>query len=169
MLLLFNNSYANEVRDSWFQGGGVNTSGLDYGVYCFLNTSECLCENNVFVGMRHSMITAGASGCVYGDNLSVGNLESDSGTTWCAEDGASHGSESFFNLWEGNICGQIDLDNTHGGNAWNTVYRNWCLAWSSALSTTAPVNNRFGIDLEINTYNANVAGNVYGQSGDVTT
>jgi hypothetical protein len=163
------NSYANEVRDSWFQGGGQNSSGLDYGVYLFSNTSECLVENNVFVGMRHSMITAGASGCVFGYNDSVGNWESDSGNTWCAEDGCSHGAESFYNLWEGNICCQLNLDNIHGGNAWNLFYRNWSLAWSTALSTTSAVNYRYAVVLMFNTQAAKVAGNVYGQSGDITT
>src|SRR5258708_5625395 len=151
------NSYANEVRDSWFQGGGVNTSGLDYGVYFFTNTSECLCENNVFVGMRHSMITAGSSGCVFGYNYSTGNWESDSGNTWCAEDACTHGAESYYNLWEGNICGKITFDNTHGGNAWNTAYRNWSLAWSSALSTTSAVSIRFALNFDAHCHNYNPA------------
>jgi hypothetical protein len=163
----FYNSYANEVRDSWFQGGGVNTSGQDYGVACFPNVSECLCENNVFVGMRHSMITSGGSGNVYGYNYSVANIESPV-NTFLAEDGSSHAAESFFNLWEGNICAQFDMDNTLGGNAWNTIYRSWSLAWSTAMSTTSPVNYRYAVVLDQNTYNANVVGNVYGQSGDVT-
>src|SRR5260221_5047605 len=163
------NSYANEIRDSWFQGGGSNASGNDYGLYFAQNASECLCENNVFVGMRHSLITAGGTGNVYGYNCSLNNLESDSGTSWCPEDGGSHSAASGFTLWEGNICCQIDTDNTHGSNAWNTFYRNWALAWSSALSTTVAVNNRFAVRIDFNTYNSNFAGNVYGQAGDVTT
>ncbi len=162
------NSYANEVRDSWFQGGNVNTSGLDYGVLCFPNCSECLCENNVFAGMRHSMITSGGSGNVYGYNISVGNIEEES-NTWCPEDGCTHGAESFYNLFEGNITGQLTLDNTHGGNAWNTFYRNWSLAWSSGLNPALAAKQRYAVILNVNTYNANIAGNVYGQSGDVTT
>jgi hypothetical protein len=164
------NSYANEVRDSWFQGGGVNTSGMDYGIFFTGNTSECLCENNVFVGLRHALITAGGVGNVYGYNISVGSYESeDTNRTSLTQDVCHHGSESAFNLWEGNICAQIDLDNIHGGNAWNTCYRNWALAWSSVMSTSAPVSFRYAMVINYNTYNANVAGNVWGQSGDVTT
>jgi hypothetical protein len=162
------NSYANEVRDSWFQGGGVNTSGRDYGVQFFSNSSECLCENNVFSGMRHSMVAEGGTGNVFGYNISVGAFFGED-NTFCAEDSCQHGPASSFNLWEGNVCCQLDLDNSHGGNAWNTFYRNWAIAWSTALNPAVATNQRYAVILDWNTYKANVAGNVYGQSGDVTT
>jgi hypothetical protein len=162
------NSYACEIRDSWFSGGGVNASGQDYGVYCEPNCSECLIENNVFVNLRHAMIVQGASGNVYGYNCAVGSFESGS-TTFLAEDQASHGWFAFYNLWEGNISAQIDWENTHAGNGWNTAFRNWALAWSTSMSTSSPVAFRYAVVIDWNSYNDNVAGNVYGQSGDVTT
>ena len=36
------------------------------------------------------------------------------------------------------------------------------------MSTTSPVLFRYAVDLDWNSYNNNVAGNVYGQPGDVT-
>jgi hypothetical protein len=116
------------------------------------------------------MITSGGSGNVYGYNISVGSYESEDTTrTFLTEDACSHSAESAFNLWEGNVCAQLELDNIHGGNAWNTFYRNWSLAWSSAMSLTTAVGNRYAIRICFNSYQANVAGNVYGQSGDVST
>src|SRR5258707_6037833 len=54
------------------------------------NVSDVLVEDNIFVGMRHSMaIAAGGSGSVYGYNYSTGNIESDSGTNWRSEEHTS--------------------------------------------------------------------------------
>jgi hypothetical protein len=161
----FESAYACEVRKSWFQGGGVNTSGLDYGVYVVNNGSENLVEDNVFVGMRHSLIiAAGASGNVYGYNYTTGNHESDSPATWVAEDAASHGGETYMNLWEGNVVGQIAFDFTHGGNAYNTAYRNWSLGYSTAVSS--PLTNHEAVNLQNDTYDANIVANVLGRASD---
>jgi hypothetical protein len=163
--VIFESAYACEVRECWFQGGGVNTSGMDYGVYVTNNGSEMLVEDNVFVGMRHSLIiAAGASGNVYGYNYTTGNYESDSPSSWVAEDAASHGGETYMNLWEGNVVGQIALDYTHGGNAYNTAYRNWSLAYSSALSS--PLTNHSAVNLQNATYDPNIVANVLGRSPD---
>ena len=156
-----NDSYACEIRECWFQGGGVNGPGQDYGVYLINNVSDVLVEDNIFVGMRHSMpIAAGGSGSVYGYNYSTGNIESDSGTNWCAEDACAHGCEPAMTLFEGNIVGQIAFDDYHGGNAFNTVFRCWSLAWSSA--TPNATGNREALDLQRSTYKANIIGNVLG-------
>src|SRR5258707_9120827 len=109
------------------------------------NVSDVLVEDNIFVGMRHSMaIAAGGSGSVYGYNYSTGNIESDSGTNWCAEDACAYGCEPYMTLFEGNIVGQVTFDD-HGGNAYNTTFRSWSLACSSA--TPNATNNRLAIDL----------------------
>jgi Pectate lyase superfamily protein len=158
-----NDSYGCEVRECWFQGGGINGPGQDYGVYLINNVSDVLVEDNVFVGMRHSMpIAAGGSGSVYGYNYSTGNIESDSGTNWCVEDACTHGSEPYMTLFEGNIVGQVAFDDYHGGNAYNTVFRCWSLAWSSA--TANATNNREAIDLQRSTYDANIVANVLGDA-----
>jgi hypothetical protein len=156
-----NDCYACEVRGCWFQGGGVNGSGQDYGVYLVNNVSDVLVEDNIFVGMRHSMIiAAGGSGSVFGYNYSTGNIESDSGTNWCADDASTHGCEPYMTLFEGNIVGQVSFDDVHGGNAYNTVFRCWSLGWSSA--TANATGNREAIDLQASTYAANVVGCVLG-------
>ncbi|HMD68401.1 MAG TPA: hypothetical protein VKF42_05925 [Chitinivibrionales bacterium] len=160
--VMLTNDYACEVRDSWFQGGGVNGSGLDYGVYIVNNASENLVENNVFVGMRHSMIiAAGASGNVYGYNYTSGPWESNYPNDQTG-DQDSHGGETYMNLWEGNIAENFWMDNTWGGNAFNTGFRDWCIAYSTAGQNDQDWN---AIALEANTYSANVVGMVLGRPG----
>ncbi len=61
--------------------------------------------------------------------------------------------------FRGMIVGQVTFDD-HGGNAYNTVFRCWSLAWSSA--TANATNNRVAIDLQASTYAANIVGCVLG-------
>jgi Pectate lyase superfamily protein len=166
-----NDCYACQVQKCWFQGGGVNNAGQDYGVYLANNVSDALVEDNIFVGMRHSMvISAGGSGSVFGYNYSQANIEWDNGvpgTNWCAEDACTHGCEPYMTLFEGNIVDQITFDDTHGGNAYNTVFRCQSLAWSSA--TPNATENREGIDLAAGSYNANLVACVLGYSAHPDT
>ena len=70
--------------------------------------------------LRHSWVhAAGDSGNVFSYNYSLGNIESDSGTGWLAEDDAHHVAESFMNLHEGNVVSNVTCDMTHGGDAFN--------------------------------------------------
>ena len=159
-----NDSYACEIRECWFRGGGVNGPGQDYGVYLLNNTSDILVEDNVFIGMRHSMpIAAGGSGSVYGYNYSAANIESDSPSNWLAEDAVTHGCEPYMTLYESNTVGQIAFDDYHGGNAYNTIYRCWSLAYSTAVPGAS--NNLEAVDLQSGTYSANIIGNVLGTTG----
>ena len=163
--ILLENAYACEVRECYFKGGGVNASGEDYGVYLINNCSDILVEDNIFVGMRHSLvIAAGGSGSVFGYNYSTGNIESDSGKGWCAEDAITHGAEPYMTLFEGNIVGQITFDDYHGGNSYNTAYRCNPLAFSTATGSGAA--NREAVDLQNSTYSANIVGCVLGRPAD---
>jgi hypothetical protein len=154
-----------EVRECTFTGGGVNTSGLDYGVYLVNNCSETLVEDNVFIGNRHSMlVAAGSSGNVFGYNFASGTFE-DTGTGQ-GNDASAHGAESFMNLWEGNVAEDLYCDNTHGGNAWNCSFRNWFKAWSSHLPA---ISFRWALSLEASTYGLHLQNDVLGRPGDNTT
>jgi hypothetical protein len=116
--------------------------------------------------MRHSMIlAAGASGNVFGYNYSTAALDTDA-KNWLSEDMCSHGGESYMNLFEGNIGGLLEFDDTHGGNAYNTAFRTWSLAYSAANGT--PTGHRSAIILDNYTYNANIVGCVMGRPGDST-
>ena len=149
-----------------FRVAEINGSGLDYGVYLVNNASENLVENNIFVGMRHSLIVAaGASGNVFGYNYTSGPFESNYPNDQ-SEDQSGHGAETYMNLWEGNIAENFWMDNTHGGNAFNTGFRDWCIAYSNAGQNSQNWN---AIALEANTYSANVVGMVLGRPGASNT
>jgi hypothetical protein len=161
------NTYACEVRECWMQGGGVNGAGQDYGVDVAAVNSDTLFEDNIFIGMRHSMvIEGGGSGNVFGYNYAVGSYMGDypAGLT---EDIALHAGEPYMNLFEGNICCMVGFDDTWGGNAYNTAFRNWLWAYSSA--NTAPTSFRYAVDLEDNTYSPNIVGCVLGRPGDAAS
>jgi hypothetical protein len=157
-------SYACEFRKNYLQGSGINPSGSNYGIYFVNNTSECLAEDNIGNTLRHSWVhAAGDSGNVFSYNYSFGNIESDSGAGWLAEDDAHHGAESFMNLHEGNVVGQANCDSTHGGDAFNVFFRENPIVFSS--STPNATGNIVGICLNRYSYHDNVVGCVVGDPG----
>jgi len=116
------------VFDSYFHdakayGGG----GEGYGVVCQFTTGECLIENNVFNHLRHSiLLQAGSNGNVFGYNYSLNAFWT--GTAFPANasgDMVLHGNYPYANLFEGNICQNIVIDDSHGKNGiFNTFFRN---------------------------------------------
>lgn len=122
------NSTNTTVKGSYFQdafdyGGG----GKAYGVAIHFAAGENLVTNNVFNHLRHSiLLEAGANGNVLSYNYSINpfwtsvNLPEDS-----AGDLVLHGNYPYANLFEGNICQNIVIDDSHGQNGpYNTFYRN---------------------------------------------
>jgi hypothetical protein len=157
-------SYACEFRENYLQGSGINSSGSNYGIYFVNNVSECLAEDNIGNTLRHSWIqAAGDSGNVFSYNYSFGNIQSDSGTGWLAEDDGHHGAESFMNLHEGNVVGQVNCDSIHGGDAFNVFFRENPIVFSS--STPNATGNIVGIYLNRYSYQDYVVGCVVGDSG----
>ena len=162
--MLVENSYACEFRRNYLHGSGINPSGSNYGIYFINNSSECLAEDNIGNTLRHSWIhAAGDSGNVFSYNYSFGNIQSDSGTGWLAEDDAHHGAESFMNLHEGNVVDQASCDTTHGGDAFNVFFRENPIVFSS--STPNATGNIVGISLGRYSYHDNVIGCVFGDPG----
>nr|MBC8527106.1 right-handed parallel beta-helix repeat-containing protein [Candidatus Cloacimonadota bacterium] len=128
-ILITNNSthidihgcYIHHAKD--YVGGGHG-----YGVWITHNSSLCLIENNIIRHLRHSMIVAdGAFGNVFGYNYS--DDIQDSGF-WDLGDICLHGHcgtdiGPFKNLFEGNNCWYIDVDDQWGVNGdYNTFLRN---------------------------------------------
>lgn len=109
--------------DGHHHGGG----GQGYGVMIQNTSSDNLVLNNIFEYLRHSMITqSGANGNVFAYNYSLKpywtdvSLPEDS-----AGDMVCHGNYPYANLFEGNICQNIVVDNSHGINGpLNTYFRN---------------------------------------------
>lgn len=111
------------IHHSFGYGGG----GRGYGVLAQFTSGECLIENNVFRHLRHSMICqAGANGNVFAYNYSVDPFWTETALpSNSSGDIVLHGNYVFANLFEGNICQNIVIDNSHGINGpGNTFFRN---------------------------------------------
>lgn len=117
-----------EITNSYFHhahsyGGG----GKAYGISFQFSSGECKAEGNIFEHLRHGVLMqAGANGNVCGYNYfndpywTEGFFPSNS-----AGEIVLHGNFVFSNLIEGNICGNIVIDNSHAKNGpLNTFYRN---------------------------------------------
>lgn len=124
------NSYFHDSHD--FGGGGRG-----YGIMLHISTGEVLVENNIFRKLRHSMIVqAGANGNVFAYNYSTEPFwDGTSLPENSAGDMVLHGNYVFSNLFEGNICQNIVIDNSHGPNGpLNTFFRNRAELWGIFFS-----------------------------------
>lgn len=106
---------------------GFGGGGEGYGVVLQFTSGECLIENNYFKRLRHSvLLQAGANGNVIAYNYSTDPYWTD---TQLPENSAGdmvlHGNYPYANLFEGNLCQNIVIDNSHGLNGPdNTFFRN---------------------------------------------
>ena len=114
--------YFHHAHD--YDGGG---SG--YGVRAEGKAGECLVENNIFEHLRHAMLLqAGANGNVFGYNYSrdpywVNSIDPSD----LSGDLAMHQNYPYANLFEGNICQHLWIDDSHNPNLngpLNTYFRN---------------------------------------------
>ncbi len=118
--LTVKNSY---IHHGHSYGGG----GKAYGVCIHATTGECLVENNIFVNLRHSMLLqSGANGNVFTYNYSRDPYWTETSLPAnSAGDIVLHGNYPYANLFEGNICQHIVIDDSHGKNGpFNTYFRN---------------------------------------------
>lgn len=110
-------------HDAYDYGGG----GRAYGIAIQFNSGDHKIENNVFDHQRHAiLLQAGANGNVIDYNYAVNpywtgvSLPSNS-----AGDVVLHGNYVYANLFEGNSCQNIVIDDSHGKNGpHNTFFRN---------------------------------------------
>lgn len=87
---------------------GSGTRG--YGITFFHHTSECLAENNIMRYLRHAFsVKQGANGNVIAYNYSREVNRSEAFSEY-AGDLSLHGHYAFANLFEGNICQNLFID-----------------------------------------------------------
>ena len=149
-ILISNNSSHIDIHGCYIHHADEYCGGgRGYGVWITHNSSLCLVENNIIRHLRHSMMVAdGAFGNVFGYNYSDDIASSDD----CG-DISLHGHYSgdigpSRNLFEGNNCWYIDVDNVWGANGYyNTFLRNRSL--------------KFGIRVESGNDNCNIINNVF--------
>ncbi len=102
---------------------GNNTRG--YGVIMAVHTTSSLIENNIFQKLRHAMmVKQGANGNVFAYNYSITPTRTEFPTN-AGADICLHGHYPFANLFEGNICQNLSIDQAYGPNGPdNTFFRN---------------------------------------------
>lgn len=115
------------IRDSYFHEAytydGNNTRG--YGIIVAIHSTSCRIENSIFRRLRHAMmIKQGANGNVFGYNYSLEpfrpEFPSDAGG-----DISGHGHYAFANLFEGNVCQNLIIDDAWGPTGpRNAFFRN---------------------------------------------
>lgn len=124
----FNRSSNCEVTDSYFHHAfAYGGSGQGYGIALQYSSNEIRIENTIFRHLRHSvLLQAGANGNVIAYNYSYDPFWTQSlFPSNSAGDMVLHGNYPFSNLFEGNICQNIVIDNSHAKNGpYNTFFRN---------------------------------------------
>lgn len=147
------NSTNISVKNSFFKDGhDYGGGGKAYGVTIQATSGNNLIENNVFKHLRHSvLLQSSANGNVISYNYShdpfwvAGSLASNA-----AGDLVLHGNYTYMNLFEGNICQNIVVDNSHGINGpYNTFFRNRAESFGIFMNTTPPSNSQHYIANEI--------------------
>lgn len=148
-------SYQCEIRRSYFNDSHRHDGGFGYGIDIRFRSSDNLIEDNIFVRCRHAMVpSVGPSGNVFGYNYSREAYNSNS-PQYQVADICTHGYLASMNLFEGNTVEQITCDNVHGGNPWNTFFRNHVTKPKSQAAVMVLRNN----------HHESVVGNVLGISG----
>ncbi|MEZ4981534.1 MAG: glycosyl hydrolase family 28-related protein, partial [Saprospiraceae bacterium] len=131
--ITLNSSSRISISCSFFElaheyGGG----GKGYGIALQSTSDDNLIENNIFDHLRHSiLLQSGANGNVIAYNYSENPYWTE---PFFPEDAAGdlvlHGNFPYLNLFEGNICQNIVIDNSHGINGpFNTFFRNRALRY----------------------------------------
>lgn len=116
------------IQNSIFKSSHSYTNGgKGYGVVLQFATGDIIVQNNLFDSLRHPVLfQAGANGNYIAYNLMKNSRWTDvSLPSNSAGDIVFHGNYPYMNTVEGNVCGQIVLDDSHGKNGpFNTFLRN---------------------------------------------
>jgi len=127
--------FHDEVRDSYFSNAYQHTPGAhDADIRIGLKTSASLIENNILERTHASlMLSIGPAGNVISYNYTMG--EFDTNTPNVVIGGIEfHSAHSQYNLLEGNVATQVDMDAYWGSSSHTTVFRNWLLGTNRICS-----------------------------------
>ena len=142
--VVFENSIHNSVLQSYFHHAfAYGGNGQGYGVVFESTSSDNLVENSIFNHLRHSiLLQSGANGNVIAYNYSFDPYWSDNALKDAAGDLVCHGNYAHHNLFEGNICQNIIVDNSHGKNGpFNTFLRNRAALYGFIVSNNQDSQN----------------------------
>lgn len=156
-----------EFRDNYIYNIGRSGAYVDpYGIR--YNGGNYLIQNNIIQKTRIGILAEGPSvGRVVGYNFTVNNYNPNDTMFHGME---PHSAGNNFGLDEGNVGTDWELDNSHGTQMMNTLYRNFLTAWESCGNGQCGANTFK--DFFANAINApamqryqNIVGNVMGTTG----
>lgn len=147
------NSSNVSVTGSYFHDPvGFGGGGEGYGVVLQFTSGECLVENNFFKKLRHSMLLqSGANGNVFAYNYSTEPFWTETSLpSNSSGDLVLHGNYPFANLFEGNLCQNIVIDNSHGLNGPdNTFLRNRAELYGIFMNSSPASNGQIFVGNEV--------------------
>jgi hypothetical protein len=160
--------YGCEIRSNFMDDAYSHNAGLDYAIFLEFRNSENLVENNIVRRARHSLIMNGGSGNVFAYNYTVDAYMGEYHNS--LPDTITHAAHPFMNLWEGNVCPNMEFDFTHGSSSHNTLFRNYLNLTSTNPDTGRPMTGAlFAVAVAYFNNYENVLGNVIGPFGSANT
>jgi Pectate lyase superfamily protein len=142
-----------EITGSYFQDAfDFGNGGKAYGVIMHFASGDNLLYDCNFRRLRHAMILqAGANGNVFAYNYSKEPYWTEvSLPASSAGDMVLHGNYPYGNLFEGNICQNIVIDDSHGVNGpFNTFFRNRAEHYGIFMNPILPSDSQNFIANEI--------------------
>ena len=160
--------YGCEIRNNFLDDAYNHNSGLDYAIFLEFRNSENLVENNIVRKARHSLIMNGGSGNVFAYNYTVDAYMGEYHNS--LPDTITHAAHPYMNLWEGNVCPNMEFDFTHGSSSHNTLFRNYLNMTSTNPDTGRPMTGAlYAITIAYYNNYENVFGNVIGLYGSPNT
>jgi len=160
--------YGCEIRNNFLDDAYSHNSGLDYAIFLEFRNSENLVENNIVRRARHSLIMNGGSGNVFAYNYTVDAYMGEYPNS--LPDSITHAAHPYMNLWEGNVCPNMEFDFTHGSSSHNTLFRNYLNMTSTNPGTGRPMTGAlYAVTIAYHNDYENVLGNVIGPFGPANT
>ncbi|MBC7864306.1 MAG: hypothetical protein IAF38_15110, partial [Bacteroidia bacterium] len=155
-----------EITNSFFHhahayGGG----GKAYGIIFQFSSGECKAEGNIFMHLRHGLLfQAGSNGNVCAYNYCFDPYWNEGFfPTNSAGELVLHGNFPFANLFEGNICNNIVIDDSHKNNGpYNTFFRNRAMLYGIYMNNNPATDSVQFLGNEV----TNVASGFYNLAGN---
>jgi len=169
--------FRDEIRDSYFSDAYNHTSGsTENEIQLEFKTSNCKIENNILERMQTSVnLQDGSVGNVVAYNYMEGGF--DQSTLLLGGTGGTytHGPNSEYNLWEGNVVPYIYFDSVWGSSSGQVAFRNWgkgtayaCnpLTGRGTVTTTCSYQTESARSLQVDALSTNdsFVGNVLGSA-----
>ncbi len=158
---MFAGCYGCEIRDSYLHGAKSFSGDMGYGISLSLGAHDTLVENNVLYHMHAPIVLeAGGAGNVIGYNYVERTEHHD--PTWFIYHMGTHGAHPHLNLFEGNVVGKAELDDTWGSSSHNTFLRNRITRENGATPVSGDV---VAVIINAHNYYITFVGNILGTSG----